>query len=178
MRPKFPVTLHKTLQRGVTAYQLKWTEGGVGREQSFASEAEAVMEMDMIEARLRVSPAKAGPGLAVRPPQVHAPLVSPTDVSFAALKLQAQGLELRESIEDYVAAVGTLKGTETSVRSAAAAVVELNHVLQPYDMSLYEAVFEWLELKKQIGDRSLHEVVAEYLRMTGESDGARSGGND
>ena len=70
---------------------MKWTEGGVGREQSFASEAEAVMEMDMIEARLRVSPAKAGPGLAVRPPQVHTPLVSPTDVSFAALSLQAQG---------------------------------------------------------------------------------------
>jgi hypothetical protein len=114
MNPESPVTLFKVSYRGVVAFQLKWVEGGTEREASFPTEADAVMETTAIEERLRVA-ALAGQGLTVNPFGMHTPFITSKDVHYASLKLQPRGLKFREVIDDYVAAVTTLKGHETSV---------------------------------------------------------------
>jgi len=175
MNPESPVTLHQIIYRGAVAYKLKWLEGGTEHEQSFPTEAEAVMETVVIEERIRVA-ALAGQGLTVNPFGTHTPFITSKDVNFAALKLQPRGLKFRESIEDYVAAVNTLKGFDTSVAAAAAGFVEASQSLKPYDVSLQQAVFEWLELKKQIEDRPLYEVLRPYLKMKAAADAEKADG--
>ncbi|CAM2932738.1 hypothetical protein RAHE111665_07690 [Rariglobus hedericola] len=163
MNSESPVALTKTTYRGVTAYELKWVEGAVDKESSFPTEAEAVMAMSEIEERLRIA-AMAGQGLTVNPFGLHTPFISSKDVHFASLKLQPRGLKFRESIEDYVSAVTTLKGLDVSVSAAAAVFAEASLALKPYDISTEQAVFEWLELKKQVGDRPIYEVLRTYLQ--------------
>lgn len=155
MSQESPVTLHKVSYRGSSEYLLKWTEGGEARESHHASEAEAVTEMAVIEERLRVA-ALAGQGLTVNPFGMHVPFINSKDVHYAALKLQPRKLKFREVIDDYVEMVAALK---------------------PYDTTPQQAVFEWLELKKQIGDRPLHEVLKVYLRSTAPQPGAAPSGD-
>ncbi|MFA6287841.1 MAG: hypothetical protein WC661_10700 [Opitutaceae bacterium] len=165
MESESPITIHQILYRGTVAYKLKWTEVGTEHEKSFPTEAEAVMEMGVIEERIRVA-AMAGQGLTVNPFGMHIPFINSKDVHFAALKLQPRGLKFRESIEDYVAAVNVAKELGTSVAAGMGSLAELNRSLKPYDVSPQQAVFEWLEIKKQIGDRPLYEVLRAYLKMT------------
>ena len=144
MTQESPVTFHKVTYRGSTEYQLKWTEGGEARESHHPDEAEAVTEMAAIEERLRVA-ALAGQGLTVNPFGMHLPFITSKDVHYAALKLQPRKLKFREVIDDYV---------------------EMVTVLKPYETTPQQVVFEWLELKKQIGDRPLYEVLKVYLQAT------------
>ncbi len=173
MEPEPPVTIHQILNRGTVSYKVKWTEAGVEHEKSFPLEAEAVMEMSVIEERMRVA-TMTGQGLTVNPFGMHVPFINSKDVHFAALKLQPRGLKFRESIEDYVAAVSALKALNTTVAAAVAEFVEASQSLKPYDVSIEQAVFEWLELKKQIGDRPLYEVLGAYLKMRAADDAEKS----
>ena len=179
MNSESPVTLYQVIYRGAVAYKLKWLEEGTEHEKSFPLEAEAVMEMAAIEERLRVAE-MAGQGLTVNPFGMHTPFINSKDVHFAALKLQPRGLKFRESIEDYVAAVHIVKGQGTTVAAALAGLVEINASLKPYDVSLQQVVFEWLEIKKQIGDRPLYELLRAYLKAVppsgGTTDGEMAGG--
>ena len=168
MNPESPVTLHQIIYRGAVAYKLKWQEGGTEHEQSFPTEAEAVMETVVIEERLRIA-SLAGQGLTVNPFGMHTPFINSKDVHFASLKLQPRGLKFRDSIEDYVAAVNALKGQQPSVAAAVEHLVSLTHSLKSYDVSVEQAVFEWLEVKKQIGDRPFYEVLRAYLQVTAAS---------
>lgn len=142
MSNESPVTLHKTNYRGLVQFQLKWTEEGKEREAHFHTEAEAVMETAVIEERLRVA-ALAGQGYTVNPFGAHIPFINSKDVHYASLKLQPRGLKFREVIDDYVAMTAALK---------------------IHDVTPQQAVFEWLELKKQAGDAPLHEVLRVYLK--------------
>lgn len=163
MNSESPVTLHKHSYRGATSYLVTWKEDGVAREKSFPLEAEAVMEMAEIEKRLQLA-AMAGKGLTVNPFGAHTPFINSKDVHFAALKLQPRGLKFRDSIEDYVAAVASLKGTGLSVAEAGKQMAEVATTLKPFDMTASQAVFEWAELKKQIGETPLFEVLRVYLK--------------
>jgi len=127
------------------------------------------MEMAAIEERLRVA-AMAGQGLTVNPFGMHTPFINSKDVNFAALKLQPRGLKFREVIEDYVTAVGIAKEMGTTVAGAMESLGELNRSLKPYDVSPQQAIFEWLEIKNQIGDRPLYEILRAYLKMTAAVD--------
>ena len=176
-----PVTLHQIIYRGTVAYKLKWLEEGAEHEKSFPLEAEAVMEMAVIEERLRVAE-MAGQGLTVNPFGMHTPFINSKDVHFASLKLQPRGLKFRESIEDYVAAVNIVKGQGTTVAAALAGLVEINASLKPYEVSLQQVVFEWMEIKKQIGNRPLYEVLRAYLKTpagaeTADEDKGAGGGD-
>lgn len=167
MNPESPVTLYKINYRGSAVYHLKWAEGGENRDASFASEEEAVLETAAIEERLRVA-SLAGQGLTVNPFGMHTPFINSKDVNYAALKLQPRGLKFREVIDDYVAAVTALKGFETTVGAAVASHVEACKALQPYDTTPQQALFEWLEVKKQIGDKPFYEILRGYLRAEPE----------
>ena len=168
MNPDSPVTLRKTTYRGVMVFHLSWEEDGAPREKSFPSEAEAVMEMVAIEARLRETEA-AGKGLTVNPFGAATPFITSKDVHFASLKLQPRGLTFRESITDYVTAVVALQGTDTAVPEAAREYAEAIKALKPFDVSLDQAVFEWVEIKKQVGDKPLFEVLRAYLKVAAEA---------
>lgn len=144
MSMESPVTLHKINYRGSVEFQLKWTEGGESREASFSTEADAVMETTVIEERLRVA-ALAGQGLTVNPFGMHVPFINSKDVHYASLKLQPRGLKFREVIDDYVS---------------------MSAALKPYDVTPQQVVYEWLEMKKQIGERPLYEVLRVYLQAT------------
>lgn len=163
MNSESPVSLHKITYRGVLAYKLTWAEGEAEHEKTFATEAEAVAEMAAIEERLRVA-AMAGQGLTVNPFGAHTPFINSKDVNFAALKLQPRGLKFRESIDDYVAAVAALKGSGVGVTEAARFFAEASAELKPYDVTVMQAVFEWVELKKKTGDVPLFEVLRVYLK--------------
>jgi hypothetical protein len=165
MNSESPVTLYRLNYRGLEQFQLKWSEGGEEREASFPTEAEAVMETTVIEERLRVAKL-AGQGLTVNPFGMHVPFINSKDVHYASLKLQPRGFKFREVIDEYVAAANALKGTDTTVAAAVAAYVDDFKVLKPYDVTPQQAVFEWLELKKQIGDRPLYEILKVYLKAT------------
>ncbi|HTJ79241.1 MAG TPA: hypothetical protein VL357_09610 [Rariglobus sp.] len=175
MNSETPVTLHQTFYRGLVAFQVRWAEEGTEREKTFPTEAEAVAEMAVIEERLRVAK-MAGQGLTVNPFGMHIPFISSKDVNFAALKLQPRGLKFRESIDDYVAAINALNGLETTVAAAVAGFVEASQSLKSYDVSVQQAVFEWLELKKQTGDRPLYEVLGAYLKMKASADAEKTDG--
>jgi len=133
------------------------------QEKNFSDEAEAVMEMSVIETRLREE-AMAGKGLTVNPFGAHTPFINSKDVHFAALKLQPRGLKFRESIEDYVAASSSLKGSGLTVAEAARQMADIATQLKPFDITANQAVFEWAELKKQLGERPLFEVLRVYLQ--------------
>lgn len=148
-------------------YHLKWAEGGENRDASFSSEEEAVVETGVIEERLRVA-SLAGQGLTVNPFGMHTPFINSKDVNYAALKLQPRGLKFRESIDEYVAAIAALKPLGTSVSAAVASHVEACQALKPYDTTPQQALFEWLEVKKQIGDKPLYEVLRGYLQAKSE----------
>lgn len=163
MNPESSVSLYTVNYRGATAFQLKWLEGGEEREARFPTEAEAVMETAVIEERLRVA-ALAGQGLTVNPFGMHIPFITSKDVHYASLKLQPRGLKFREVIDDHVAAVAALKGLDASVAVAAESYAEARHALKPYDMLPQQVLFEWLEMKKHIGDRPLYEVLRVYLK--------------
>lgn len=173
MNPESPVTLFKITYRGVMSFHLKWEEGGAEKEEGFSTEAEAVTAMSVIEERLRVA-SLAGQGLTVNPFGMHLPFINSKDVHYAALKLQPRGLKFREVIDDHVAAVATLKGTDMGVAAAATAYAEAMHALKAYDVSVQQAVFEWIELKKQTGDRPVYEVLRGYL----QSKAAEAAGGD
>jgi hypothetical protein len=172
MSMESPVTLYKINYRGAAEFQLKWSEAGEAREARFATEAEAVMETTMIEERLRVA-ALAGQGLTVNPFGLHLPFITSKDVHYASLKLQPKGLKFRDVIDDYVAAVNVLKGTGATVAAAVTAYAEDCKMLKPYDTTPQQAVFEWLELKKQAGDRPLYEILKVYLKAKDEPPGER-----
>lgn len=169
--PESPFNIIKITYRGVTSFHLKWSENGVEREEGFPTEAEAVAQIVEIEERMRIA-ALAGQGLTVNPFGMHTPFINSKDVHFAALKLQPRGLKFRETIEDYVAAFGNLKGAETTVAAAVAGFTEATLSLKPYDVSVQQAVFEWLELKKQIGERPLYEVLGVYLKAKAANEAA------
>jgi hypothetical protein len=135
-----------------------WSEKPV-----FRRKPEAVIETTAIEERLRVA-ALAGQGLTVNPFGMHTPFITSKDVHYASLKLQPRGLKFREVIDDYVAAVTTLKGHETSVGAVVTNYAEASLALKPYDVSPQQALFEWLEVKKHIGDRPFFEVLRGYLQ--------------
>jgi hypothetical protein len=158
-----PVTLRKTTYRGAEDFHLAWQEHGKAHELTFTTEAEAVVEMARIEERLRTG-AAAGQGLTVNPFGALTPYITSKDVHFAALRLQPKGLAFRECITDYVAAKAALQRTGVGVPEAAQAYAEAWTTLLPYDTSLAQAVFEWAELKRQLGDRPLFEVLRAYLR--------------
>lgn len=165
MNTESPVSLHKITYRGVAAFQLTWQEGGAAQEKSFPTEAEAVVEMGAIETRLREA-AMAGKGLTVNPFGAHIPFINSKDVHFAALKLQPKGLKFRESIEDYVAAAAAVKGSGLSVAEAARQAAEAVAQVKPFDVTLSHAIYEWVELKKLVGDRPLSDLVRVYKQAT------------
>jgi hypothetical protein len=164
MNTESPVTLHKITYRGVAAFQLTWQERGVAQEKSFPTEAEAVVEMGVIETRLRET-AMAGKGLTVNPFGAHIPFINSKDVHFAALKLQPKGLKFRESIEDYVAAAAAVKGSGLSVADAARQAAEATAQVKPFEVTLAHAIYEWVELKKLVGDRPLSDLVRAYKQV-------------
>jgi hypothetical protein len=167
MNSESPVTLYKINYRGSAVYHLKWAEGGENREASFPTEEEAVLETGAIEERLRVA-SLAGQGLTVNPFGMHTPFINSKDVNYAALKLQPRGLKFREVIDDYVAAFAAVKPFELTVGAAVAGHVEACQALKPYDTTPQQALFEWLEVKKQIGDKPLYEVLRGYLQAKSE----------
>lgn len=166
-----PVRYQKRSYRGVTEFHLAWEEAGKTREKTFATEAEAVVEMAELEERLRTGVA-AGQGLTVNPFGLEVPFVTSKDVQFAALRLQPRGLGFRDAILGYVGAHGLLQGTGVSVVEAARAYAEAEHALKPHDVSLAQAVFEWVELKKAAAGRPLFEL----LRANKAAEPAKAGG--
>lgn len=167
-----PVRFQRRSYRGVIQYVLSWEEAGAARENAFATEAEAVVAMTEIEERLRTGVA-AGQGLTVNPFGLEVPFVTSKDVQFAALRLQPRGLGFRDAILGYVGAHGLLQGTGASVVEAARAYAEAEHALKPHDVSLAQAVFEWVELKKAAAGRPLFEL----LRATKAAEPAKAGGS-
>jgi hypothetical protein len=163
MNAESPVSMHKVSYRGAEEFLLKWKEGGKECEAKYATEAEAVMATTEIEERLRVA-ALAGQGLTVNPFGAHTPFINSKDVHYASMKLQPRGLKFREVIDDYVAAAGALKGLDTSVGAAVAGYVEAALALKPYEVTPQQALFEWLEVKRQIGDKPFYEVLRGYLQ--------------
>jgi len=162
MNPESLVTMHKVSYRGAEEFMLKWLEGGKECEVKFGTEADAVMATAEIEERLRVA-ALAGQGLTVNPFGEHTPFINSKDVHYAAMKLQPRGLKFREVIDEYVASASALKGLETSVGAAVAGYVEAALALKPYEVTPQQALFEWLEVKKQTGDKPFYEVLRGYL---------------
>jgi hypothetical protein len=169
MNSESPVSLHKITYRGVVAYKLTWKEGAAEQEKSFGTEGEAVAEMAVIEERLRAA-AMAGRGLTVNPFGIGEPYINSKDVNFAALKLQPRGLKFREAIDEYVAAVAALKGSDTGVAEAARFFAEASAELKRYDVTVMQAVFEWATLKKQVGEVPLFEVLRVYLKNKDAAD--------
>lgn len=167
MSSESPVTLQMLNYRGIVSYVLKWKEGDAEREASFETEEEAVTEMAAIEERLRMQ-ILAGQGLTVNPFGELKPFINSKDVHFAALKLRPRGLVFREAVEEYVAAVTALKGTGVGVAEAARGYGEAALALAPYEVSLSQVVFEWTELKKQVGERPLSDLLKAYLKRTEE----------
>lgn len=163
MNADSPVTMHKVSYRGAEEFLLKWKEGGKECEAKFPTEADAVMETTVIEERLRVA-ALAGQGLTVNPFGMHVPFINSKDVHYASLKLQPRGFKFREVIDEYVTAAAALKGLDTSVGAAVASHVEAALALKPYEVTPQQALFEWLEVKKQIGDKPFYEVLRGYLQ--------------
>lgn len=158
MNAESPVTLRKVSYRGVVVFHLAWAEGGGAREQTCENEEEAVVAMAEIEERLRVAE-MAGKGLTVNPFGEAKPFITSKDVHFAALRLQPRNLGFREAIQDYVGAVAALQGTGVGVVEAAKAYAEAQRVLRPFEVSLEQVVFEWAELKKQLGDKPVFELL-------------------
>lgn len=152
------VTMRRISYRGVVVYHLAWTEGGASREQTCESEEEAVVAMAQIEGRLKRE-AMAGQGLTVNPFGEEKPFITSKDVHFAALRLQPRNLVFREVIQDHVAAVAALQGTGVGVAQAAKHYAEASRGLAAFDVSLEQMVFEWIELKKQIGDKPIFELL-------------------
>lgn len=132
------------------------------REANFATEAEAVVEMHAIEERLKVA-AMAGKGLTVNPFGELKPFITSKDVHFAALRLQPRGLDFRTVITDYVAAEQGLRPLGVSVGEAARVFGEAAVAVKPFDTSVEQAVFEWAELKRQVGDTPFFELLRAFL---------------
>lgn len=165
-----PVTLQQIANRGSLYYRLVWTEEGATREQVFQTEEEAVVEMSAIEERLRAA-AMGGQGFTVNPFGELKPFVNSRDVHYASLKLRPRGLAFREVIDDFVAAHTALKPFAMRPLDAAKAQAEALALLQPFDVTPAQAVYEWTELKKQIGDTPFHELLRVWLaagKMPGE----------
>jgi len=167
MNSESPITMHRVTYRGAEEFLLKWVEGGKECEAKFPTEADAVIATGEIEERLRVA-ALAGQGLTVNPFGAHTPFINSKDVHYASMKLQPRGLKFREVIDDYVGAVAALKGFETTVGAAAASHAEACKALLPYDTTPAQALFEWLEVKRQIGEKPLYEVLRGYLQAKSE----------
>lgn len=155
------VSLRRRSYRGVVDFQLIWEEGGTPQDKAFPTEAEAVTAMAVIEERLRIAEI-AGKGLTVNPFGDLKPFITSKDVYFASMQLQPRGLVFRDAIINYVAAVGALKQTEATVVEAAREYAEAVAALKPYDISLDQAIFEWLELKKAAGNRPLSDILRAY----------------
>lgn len=153
-----PVTMRRISYRGTVVYHLAWAEGGSMREQTCESEEEGVVAMAKIEGRLKRE-AMAGQGLTVNPFGEEKPYITSKDVHFAALRLQPRKLVFRDVIQDYVAAATALQGMEVSVGEAAKHYAEASRGLAAFDVSLEQVVFEWIELKKQLGDRPIFELL-------------------
>ena len=162
MNPDSLVILRKLAYRGVPDFHLSWEEDGQAREASYQTEAEAVVEMAAIEERLRAAVA-AGKGLTVNPFGAATPFITSKDVHFASLRLQPRGLEFRTVITEHVEAVLLLKPVGASVVEAARGYAEACAMLQPFDVSVTQAVFEWVELKKQVGDLPLFELLRAHV---------------
>lgn len=158
MNPESPVTMRRISYRGTAVYHLAWTEGTAAREQTCESEEEAVVTMAQIEGRLRLA-AMAGQGLTVNPFGEAKPFITSKDVHFAALRLQPRNLVFRDVIQDHVAAVAALQGTGVGVAEAAKKYAEASRGLASFDVSLEQVVFEWIELKKQLGDKPVFELL-------------------
>ncbi len=157
-----PVTLQQIANRGSLYYRLVWTEEGAACEQVFQTEEEAVIEMSAIEERLRAA-AMAGQGFTVNPFGELKPFVNSRDVHYASLKLRPRGLSFREVIDDFVAAHTALKPFSVRPLDAAKAHAEALANLQPFDVTPAQVVYEWIELKKQIGDTPFHELLRAWL---------------
>jgi hypothetical protein len=153
-----PVTMRRISYRGTVVYHLAWAEGGAAREQTCESEEEAVVAMAQVEGRLKRE-ARAGQGLTVNPFGEAQPFITSKDVHFAALRLQPRKLVFRDVILDYIAAATALQGTGTVVAEAAKHYAEASRGLAAFDVSLEQVVFEWIELKKQLGDRPIFELL-------------------
>ncbi len=162
MSTESSVIIQQIVYRGIVSYQLVWTEGGTKHERQFPSEAEAVVEMATLEERLRIE-AMAGQGLTVNPFGELKPFINSKEVHYASLKLRPRGLKFKETIDDYIAAHASLKGLNQSVSDAAKNYAAAALELAPYDTSVDQVVFEWIELKKQIGDVPLFEILRAYL---------------
>jgi hypothetical protein len=167
MNAESPVTMHKVSYRGAEEFLLKWMEGGKELEEKFATEADAVMATGEIEERLRVA-ALAGQGLTVNPFGAHTPFINSKDVHYASMKLQPRGLKFRDVIDDYVGAVTTLKGIGIGVGAAVAQHAEACRALEPFEVTPEQALFEWMEVKRQIGDKPLYAVLRGYLQAQPE----------
>ena len=174
MNPESPVSMHKVSYRGAEEFLLKWKEGGKECEAKFATEADAVMATTEIEERLRVA-ALAGQGLTVNPFGAHTPFINSKDVHYASMKLQPRGLKFREVIDDYVAAAGALKGLDTGVGAAAVKYAEACRELAPFETTPEQALFEWLEVKRQIGDKPFYTVLKAYLQAKPEGNEGAQG---
>lgn len=158
-----PVTMRRISYRGTVVYHLAWAEGGAAREQTCESEEEAVVAMAQIEGRLRLA-AMAGQGLTVNPFGEATPFITSKDVQFAALRLQPRNLVFRDVIQDHVAAVAALQGMKISVAEAAKHYAQASRGLAAFDVSLEQVVFEWIELKKQLGDKPIFELLRSPLQ--------------
>ena len=171
MSGESPVSMHKVTYRGAEEFLLKWLEGGKECEAKFATEADAVMATGEIEERLRVA-ALAGQGLTVNPFGAHTPFINSKDVHYASMKLQPRGLKFREVIDDYVGAATVLKGLGAGVGVGAAAVqhAQACKALQAFEVTPEQALFEWMEVKRQIGDQPFHVVLKAYLQTNREGD--------
>ncbi len=85
--------------------------------------------------------------------------ITSKDVHFAALRLQPRNLVFRDVIQDHVAAVAALQGMKISVAEAAKHYAEASRGLAAFDVSLEQVVFEWIEPKKQLGEKSIFELL-------------------
>jgi hypothetical protein len=153
-----PVTMRRISYRGTVVFHLAWEEGGAAREQACETEEEAVVATARIEGRLRRE-AMAGQGLTVNPFGEEKPFITSKDVHFAALRLQPRNLVFRDVIQDYVAAVAALQGTGVGVAEAAKHYAGASRGLAAFDVSLEQVVFEWIELKKQVGEKPVFELL-------------------
>ena len=159
--------MHKVSYRGAEEFWLKWVEGGKECEAKYPTEADAVMETTVIEERLRVA-ALAGQGLTVNPFGAHTPFINSKDVHYASMKLQPRGLKFREVIDDYVGAVVALKGLNVGVGAAVAKHAEACRALEPFEVTPEQALFEWMEVKRQIGDKPFYAVLKAYMQAKPE----------
>lgn len=152
------VVLQELAHRGIIFYQLLWSEDGQEQCRKFETEAEAVVEMLAIEERLRAA-ALAGQGLTVNPFGELKPFVTSRDVHYASLKLRPRGLQFRETIDDYIAAHTVLRPLEMTPSEAAKHLADATAQLKPFDTTVDQAVYEWIEIKKQIGDAPFFELL-------------------